>query len=87
MNFSTLMLQCWFIEPETRPRFTEILAELKRMEEEPTRYVTPSAFTPKTPKTAKTFHSRLHSMVSSSSNRHQSNTSESKENYFFKIKI
>jgi len=51
------------------------------MEKDPTRYVTPSAFTPsaKTPKTAKTIQSRIQTMITpngdDAANRNQS-TSE-----------
>ena len=42
----TLMLTCWFLDPDTRPKFTKIVDDLVNMEDSPSRYI---IITPKTP--------------------------------------
>lgn len=66
-------------DPDTRPKFTSILADLRRMEQDPTRYVTPSAFTPsaKTPKTARSITSRIQTMMTPAADGETRNQSTS----------
>ena len=48
----TLLLTCWFLAPETRPKFSKISDELKNMEYSSKRYIVITPTKPKTPKTA-----------------------------------
>ena len=47
----TLMLTCWFFDPETRPKFTKIAEDLSHMALDAKRYV---VITPTGPKSART---------------------------------
>ena len=81
----TLMLTCWFIDPDTRPNFTAILDDLKSMETDPTRYVTPSAFTPSSAKTPKSrsLSSRLQSIITPSEHQAVDRLPSTSEGTFF----
>ena len=48
----TLLLTCWFLDPETRPKFSKISDELQNMEYSSKRYIVITPTKPKTPKTA-----------------------------------